>query len=121
MSDILEQAHALGKAVLETDAYKALQEARADWLRDEEAQRLEKEQSAFVAKARDRMLRGEATPEEMQAMLSYGERLAERESVRRYNDATDAFGDLRDQIYQILALYLGQGSGCAGCGGCTKG
>lgn len=121
MSDILEQAHALGRAVLETDAYRALQEARAVWLADEEAQRLEKEQADFVARVRERMLCGEATPDEMQAMLTYGERLAERESVRRYNEATDAFGDLRDQVYQILALYLGQGGGCAGCSGCGKG
>ncbi len=120
MSDILEQAHALGRAVLDTDVYKAMQEAKAAWLADAEAQRLEKEQAAFVARVRERMLSGEATPEEMQTMLTYGERLAERESVRRYNEATDAFGDLTNGVYQILALYLGQNkSGCEGCSGCS--
>ncbi len=118
MSAILEQAHALGKAVLETDVYRAYREAKAAWEQDEEAQRLEKKQAAFTAAVRDRMLRGEATPEEMRTMLDYGERLAERESVRRYNEASDALADLRDQIRQILALYLGD-SGCAGCGGCA--
>ena len=119
MSDILEQAHALGRAVLETDAYKAYREAKAAWEADAEAQRLEKEQKAFVEEVRERMMRGEATPEEMQRMLTFGELLAERESVRNYNQAGDAYGDLTAGIYQILALYLGPPpSNCAGCSGC---
>ena len=42
MTDILEQAHALGKAITETEAYKAMQAAKALWEADEEAQRLER-------------------------------------------------------------------------------
>ncbi len=121
MSDILEQAHALGRAILETDAYRAMQEAKAAWERDEEAQRLEREQNACTAAVRAKMIRGMATREEMEEMLACGERLEACESVRRYNEASDAFSDLKTNVYQILALYLGEGGGgCAGCGGCAK-
>ncbi len=122
MTDIFEQAHALGRAVTETEAYRALREARAAWEADAEAQRLEKENKAFLEGIRDRVSGGGATPEEMARMIRNGEALEARKTVRDFNAATEAFNDLREAVYQILALYLGPDTaGCAGCAGCAKG
>ena len=69
MTDILEQAHALGKAITKTEAYKAIQEAKALWEADEEAQRLEKESRAYGDAIRPRLIDGTATQDEMMKLV----------------------------------------------------
>ena len=122
MTDILEMAHALGKAATETEAYRAMQEAKALWEADAEAQRLEKESKAYADGIRPKLIDGSATREEMMKLVEQSEAISALESVRRYNDASKVFEDLRNNVYQILALYLGANtSGCAGCSGCGQG
>ncbi len=119
MTDILEQAHALGRAITETEAWRAMQEARALWEADAEAQRLEKESRACGDAIRPKLIDGTATQEEMMKLVELSEAVNALESVRRCNDATKVFEDLRNDVYQILALYLGPNTGgCAGCSGC---
>ena len=120
MTDILEQAHALGKAITETEAYKAMQEAKALWEADEEAQRMEKESRDYGDFIRPKLIDGTATKEEMMKLVEQSNAINSLESVRRYNDATKVFEDLRNNIYQILALYAGGNAGCAGCSGCSS-
>ncbi len=120
MNDLLEMAHALGRAVTETELYRSLQQAKAEWERDTEAQRLERESKALAEEMKTR-IGSRLSPAEMQRMITLSEAINERESVRRYNEASDAFEALRGDIYQILALYLGGNTaGCAGCAGCGK-
>ena len=120
MTDILEQAHALGKAITETEAYKVMQEAKALWEADEEAQRMEKESRDYGDLIRPKLIDGTATQDEMMKLVEQSEAINSLESVRRYNDATKVFEDLRNNIYQILALYAGGNAGCAGCSGCSS-
>ena len=120
MTDILEQAHALGKAITETEAYKAMQEAKSLWEADEEAQRMEKESRDYGDLIRPKLIDGTATQDEMMKLVEQSEAINSLESVRRYNDATKVFEDLRNNIYQILALYAGGSAGCAGCSGCSS-
>ena len=53
-------------------------------------------------------------------LVEQSEAINALESVRRYNDATKVFEDLRNSVYQILALYAGGNAGCAGCSGCSS-
>lgn len=118
MSDLLEMAHTLGRAVIDSDLYRSMMEARAAWEQDEEAQRLEKESKALAAELKTRV-GARLTPAEMQRMITPSEAINARESVQKYNEASDAFEALRSDICQILSLYLGGNmAGCAGCAGC---
>ncbi len=117
MTDILEQAHALGKAMLETEAYRAMQAAKALWEQDAEAQRMEKESRDYADALRPKLIDGTATQAEMMKLVEQSEALSALDSVRRYNDAAKVFEDLRNNVYQILALYAGGNAGCAGCSG----
>ncbi len=118
MTDVLEMAHALGKAVTETELYRSMLQAKEAWERDAEAQRLEAESKALAEEMKTR-IGAPLSPDEMMRMITLSEQLNALESVRRYNEASDAFEALRGDIYQILALYLGgNGAGCAGCSGC---
>ena len=120
---IYDSARALGKEILESDAAKRLEEARAAFDNNAESQRLVNEYTDLKQKFSERM--ADKDSDKMQ-LTEIGNKITELEKIIRQDAVTNGlikaeseYGAFINSVFNIINATI-QGENTAGCEGCCS-
>ncbi len=127
-NEILEKAKELGKMIAECETCKNMKEAEAAQLSDENAQKMMYEYNLKCEEFSKRANNPDITKEEfdkiqMDAQAEFV-KLCQNDNIKNYLEANRAFGDLINQVNNIIAYFVkgeeesGCSGNCSGCHGC---
>ncbi len=129
MEEILAKAHELGELLAESEELKRYQEMELSFVSDEEAQKKVRQYDEKSAALAEDMRKGGMTPEKLEEyrkrMNENMAELTENATAKEYLEAKSAFGQLINQVNNIIGYHIrgeeesgGCGGNCSSCGGC---
>ena len=131
MEEVFKKTSELGEAILRSEEYAALSQARYYFEMDIEAQNMMERYRLYREKVGDLMQEKDADRDMLERisgeMKSIEQKLNARESFLALSHHQQAFDALIRQVNQVLRFVItgemeeGRESGCAGCSGCGQG